>query len=1425
MSIESLAKRQRTGDASTSATKRSIRKALSSEQRQTIRHAHCLESGISALDRIEALRSGKADRRQIVWSPQNILATASNTRRSSPSSTTRSGHVVVQYPLASSSKSPIKPSYLYPDQPHFASSSAIRLSQQAGAAIAASPTRTRPVRYKDPTQISFSPCGYYLCAYFTPHYSSSRAHHQQNASQVTSDQTTSSSNDLAVLPLGTSAQTATQTGGNVSASEPTIAASQDASTSTVNLTPADRPPAVFCIWSRADTGALNDWKLVQSIPCDPTTSKGNRATSSKSDNVLKVDDKGRPVPADTLQMSPPDSGSVSGASRLFGGVKQAVWLNRRRPIVLSPASSPSSYYGASSFTRLAARGPNFVASASASIDDSGPEQDVALVLFGNHGQVTLMCSRKTDRVAAANLNHNNEDAASPLNAKSSFFSTTLHSSLYTPSVQPSPITLDSAPDLGGDTAVDAASYTSPFSAHRSEEGRPFDDEQEHIEDGFLTHLAVGMPANDSVLLVASQRRTSSPALIDLTEITVDVRAESVTMITRPLQSASLSLTDHAQASASADNGAADELAPLDLSDITTLTWAEVGSTGSNRDSDATKSAGLRLVACSAYVEAFDTTADSAALGDTSLSIHTNVAIWDLLKCEIELSDAFASLECRKTGHAPKWLDWQLHFAQSKILRDQLVTSFVADAARLAMADLALFTVLTPARGQTGLLSERVGFVNLHSVDFGERPLSPVPVRALSRSSNPVVSSNGTLFAMLSSSQEGESDKSIVLCKLPSYIPGSGSRIAIRTAEQVDADKEANNLRMSQFLALACLRKTDPSDISRAFAADASRQSAGKLLVEVGDLLKITESKRQDVLVKIEGATQKGPSHDSNSIPFHQALRLLKIRTAMGGADPGSPKTGARLERLVLELGLCFQVLRLARVKTDVAATPTQPAAESAKKKGGAAAKVAAPVVATEARERVYYQLESVWPLLAQLQWFLTLLDGISKLALATSAVPNDGASAANAASTSKPDDQDSFESDFVRMLHKPTPRRLVLQILAHFCDFQEWVVSTTNKDNLPPATGLSLGEEANLPPSTGATSDGRLLAVSEQMALARDALHRVVGDASIDLADFAQLLVKIEADSSIGGTGGAASGPNQSRESDRFWWATLDGSKLDPAGGASTGKTEQDPAAGLQAKLLSSIVDLQSGALVDVLTLFVSPSDVLDERSVLYEKGALDDRAGVEQADVKDSALVKALSAMSAKRSDVEQRRDIVRKVSLTHAVTHNSILNDASTLLRSHPTTVISASAAPRLPPGVVAGNDVNSDTTFVRVSLMRAKRCLRCNALSQDPITATYALLPPPSSINPAAMMVDPNLPPQVQMQLQMQIQMQMMQMQMQLQQQQQGGAAVQPSAVMPAMSTLLPLMQPQPKLLSIEVGQQGSSLDRFRFNCLCGGSWWVL
>ncbi|KAJ1030203.1 hypothetical protein NDA16_001114 [Ustilago loliicola] len=487
-------------------------------------------------------------------------------------------------------------------------------------------------------------------------------------------------------------------------------------------------------------------------------------------------------------------------------------------------------------------------------------------------------------------------------------------------------------------------------------------------------------------------------------------------------------------------------------------------------------------------------------------------------------------------------------------------------------------------------------------------------------------------------------------------------------------------------------KSDASDISRVFGSSASDDRAGKLLIEVGDLLKITDSKRQDVLVKIEGATQKGPSHDTNSIPFHHALRLLKIRMATGPTTAGA-KSSSSPERLILELGLCFQVLRLARTRTEVSVTPPPPPAEN--KKSGAAAKAAAATSTTETRTRVYYRLESVWPLLAQLQWFLTLLDGVSKLALATSAftdASNKDASTAHTAATAK----DTFEQDFVQMLNKPTPRRLILQIAAHLCDFTEWIHSTTKKENLPPATGTTAGDEAmaffSSTTSGDGVGDGRVLAVSEQMSLARDALRKVAGDASIDLADFAQLLTKIEVESSSAGAGAGAGGAGvgQNREADRFWWAALG-----VAGGEANGsvKAEQDGAGGLQAKLLRSIVDPESGALVDVLTLFISPPDISDERNVLYEKSA-DQDLSAAAAESKDdvSALMKALSTMSAKRSGDDPRRDIVRKVSLRNAVTQSAILNDAATLLRTNSATPIPATQRlqpPFQPNSGAAGTD----------------------------------------------------------------------------------------------------------------------------------------
>lgn len=1330
----------------------------------------------------------------------------------------------MQYPLASTSKLSLRPSYLYPDRPSFTSSPAAPASSQVrntATAATNTTTQTQPTRFDDPKHISFSHCGYYLCAFFPA--TAATQHGTSNASP----------RGPALLPNAPAPGTVPA---SVQPLDPSASLPHNAASAAITLdAPPSRTLSQLCFWSRAETGALNDWKLIQTLQVDATYTKSQAEATTKQDNVLKVNDKGQPIVADSSRASPASGDSAKDNNLLRGGVKQIVWLNRRRRIVLSSPSSSSSRYGASSFSRLAARGPSILPSASASTEeDSGPDQDVALVVFGNQGQVTLLSSRKADREAASNsLSSSMGESGPTSNQLSTFFTTILHSSLYTPSLQPSPITLDSTHNLGEHSAHNANTHAS----HRIEVDAA---EQEHDVEDHLTHLAVGMPVNDSVLLVASKCSSSSSSLIDLAGISVDLHADSVTMITRPLQSVSLSSADHAGSSNPLDNGAPDSdhaLPRIDLDKISILTWAEVDSAGSSKESDARKSGSLRLVACSSHLRSSSSVETSADPSSSATRIMcSNIAVWDLHKAENGLSDAFASLECRKTGHAPKWLDWQLRFVQSKTLTNQLVTSLVADARGIAVADLALLTTLASVPGEPGLLSEQLGYFDLKDVDIVKGELSQVPPRALSRSSSPVISSNGTLIATLSSIRDGSSDKGVVIWKLPSYPHKSGATHSNGTIEQNKSDEDESRLRMSQLFALSCLRKSDPSDISRAFASSTSQQTGGRLLIDVGDLLRITESKRQDVLVKIEGATQKGPSHDSNSIPFHQALRLLKIRMAMDNGTVSANRE-ARLERLVLELGLCYRVLRLARVKTEVTVNPTPPAAENGKKKTGAAAKAAAATAtasAGETRERVYYRLESVWPLLAQLQWFLMLLDGISKLALATSTLDDAPKADANAGvAPPKAVDQETFEADFVRMLNKPTPRRLVLQILAHFCDFQEWISSTSKKENLPPPTAFASADEtmaffASTNASGEINTEGRMLAVSEQMALARDALHRVVGDASIDLVEFAQVLVKIEADLSVAGAGGTASGLSQNRESDRFWWATLDGGKLEELGGAGNNKVEQDTtAAGLQTKLLSSIVDAQSGALVDVLTLFVSPSDISDERNVLYEKGMMEDDVAEEKLGDntgKEGALLKALSTMSAKRGSDDKRRDIVRKVSLQNAVTQSSLVNDASTLLRTHPTTVLAPSAARRLAPAfaTASGADTESEYNTVKLSVMRAKRCVRCSALSQDPISAVYALAPPP--VNPAAaLVVDPNLPPQIQ---QMQMHYQMMQMQYQMQQQQQAIASQTAAMPVPTMAPFIPLLQPQPKLVSVEVGKHSSvATGASRYTCLCGGAWWVL
>lgn len=906
--------------------------------------------------------------------------------------------------------------------------------------------------------------------------------------------------------------------------------------------------------------------------------------------MVKVNDRGEQVSAG--RASAPNKEDVI----LRGGVKHIVWLNKRRRIVVD-ASERASQYGANPFSRLPSRGPRFAETG----ETGGADEDAALVVFGLHGQITLLSSRKAERETGSG----------------SFFTSTLVSSLYSPKIQPSPITLDSTSALAEGQSGEASSL---FASNSND------------EDSRITHLAVGMAANTSVLLVASRRSGSPAALIDVTEVTIDLQAEAVSLITRPLQPVSLS----------------PELEPRELDPISILTWAEVDTQPAQEEDGP----GLRLVACTSHL---------------APSMGSKLATWDVVKSQPELSDAFSSLECKKTGHAPRWLDWQVRFALSKRMPDKLITSFI-EPPGLAVGETSIMTALAPAPGKPGLLTEQLAYVNLRTLDLTSS--TTMPPRALNRTSDPAVSANGTLIATLSS-------KSVVLWSLP-----------------------PQNSTLAQLLALASLRRSDASDISRSHS---SSSNPSDLLIETADLLKVTDFKRpDDVLVKIEGATSKNPTHAP--VPFNQALRLLKLSLSL---PPTSSSSGG-VEKLVLELGLCFSLLRNARVSTEVTVVK-----EEAGGKNKKAAKKEHAI--GETKKRVYYKLDSVYPLLAQLGWFLGLLDGLARLALS-------------------PVDR---QNELVQLLSKPTLRRLVLQVVAHFVDFSEWLLSTTNKTNLPPPAPLDEAFQNN---------GGSLLAVSEQLALARDALKLVIGETSVDLGEFAKLLLL---DDKEGGKGNG--------EGERFWWAHL--SDTDTGG-----KSEDE-------KLLKAVVDPQGGTLVDILPLFIGLSDISDERGVLHEKAStldLDEEPGLKQGSGED--------------------RDVVRRVSLRSAVSQSAIVKDGASLIRNHPTQRLGG-----------------SEGEEVKVSVMRAKRCVRCWAVSQDPVVCTYSV---PPLVNGG-----------VDNQMQVQVQLQMQQMQMQLMQQQavQTGTLPMPMPFMPQMPAV---QAPAPKLVRIELSPQSSTAS-----CLCGGSWWVL
>ncbi len=84
-------------------------------------------------------------------------------------------------------------------------------------------------------------------------------------------------------------------------------------------------------------------------------------------------------------------------------------------------------------------------------------------------------------------------------------------------------------------------------------------------------------------------------------------------------------------------------------------------------------------------------------------MHSSIACWDLHKTQNDLSDAFASLECRKTGRAPKCSNGSYALLSPRCTPVQLFTSLIANTDGVAVANLAILTALTPAAAKRASL--------------------------------------------------------------------------------------------------------------------------------------------------------------------------------------------------------------------------------------------------------------------------------------------------------------------------------------------------------------------------------------------------------------------------------------------------------------------------------------------------------------------------------------------------------------------------------------------------------------------------------------------------------------------------------------------------------------------------------------------------
>ncbi|PWN50940.1 hypothetical protein IE53DRAFT_368476 [Violaceomyces palustris] len=1096
---------------------------------------------------------GTRSQRQIAWSRHNLIAYSSSSSNSNlgPSRP----HIVLRtIPTASAPGQRTEVaahSHLFPpEQTNPASNNVLGPS------------------YGPPTQITFSHCGFYLVAYFPPVPSSPSQH------------------GLAATQLTSNGNSEGQLANNVPDAQPDTSALGS-----------------LCIWSRATTSSLNDWKLVQTVRVAERSSDISMERTGRA-NALKVNAHGQ-------QVSTSSSTTESdGPKDLQGGIKEIIWLGNDRQWRVTGQLGGN---GKTAYARDSARGPR-----SFHADGIGLVQDVqAFLVFGNHGEVTLLHCRPKSQKAE-------QSAADAQGMKQKPLFDTLHSSLFIPALTPAPPTLDAE---GGDSPKNG-SWSTPL----------------HVKMPRLSHLAVGMQVEEPIVIVASKTRklfAGSEDILRLTEIRVYLDGDATIMTTRPLPSFPIWKGELMEDDMNLANPRSPSLSHLSFVNSDPAQATVEGSVKG-------RPSGLRLLAALSYQNI------DGGIPSTILQI------WDIVRDGDVLSDAFSQLECRKGSNASSRLDWHANLALTKREPGRTLTGVVSSP-EFHKGGAVLVSFISSQDEPLGVkqngdvaippgrLVETLQW--LDNLKFDSIPTSHVvqiPSKARVRS-DMVISPNGILVGTTaaSSSSSGGTSNGLVIWSLPD-VDGVGFEGAVDKA--------------GKLAGLALLRRTDALDVVRALFPKGDHAFLNQALRVTARCIFLpapasptspsgTDSKGEGVPTTIAVPGRKNETTELRGLSFGQVMRLLELQLSVvrswSSVDSSDSEKGAS-ERLVFELALCHELIKSNRLVKSIGKAETKPKKESGE--GGAAGKSGFDGEHGGKLEQVSYKLESVWPLIAHVQWILSVLDNMARFAILSSA-SRELSSSASAESAKGDEDSGRFDGkdkiniqpDAATLLfvHK-VPRRLLLLVLKGLGEFKHWILSTSQRENLPSQEEMdqAITSGAGLGLSSGGYGGADVmrshLAISEQLELARDALRHVLVGASVDLESAIKVLTNLENDlndldrkgdqekaikvekTSDGrpangghsgnegdGTGGKANGEASraeiQREIDSSWWSYLhrSTSKREPDGWKEEEKEKIQILEGIERKLSTALVEPEVGALVDSLTLFLKPGDILDERTSL----------------------------------------------------------------------------------------------------------------------------------------------------------------------------------------------------------------------------------